>query len=224
VFFVKAIGILGSPRRIGNSAKMLDATLKVLSDNGFETEVVYLAEKKIGYCLGCGTCLMKGECFQRDDMDEIRKKIEESNVVILASPMYYLNVTAQMKTFIDRMLAYGHRPTLTGKYGGSIVVYAGVGDPKAVADYLNMVLRAWGIIPVGYAIGFGVLPGEVKEEHLKEAENLGRRILRAIEEGYKPEVDERGRKLQEQLLKLISDYRHILKADYEFWKKKGVLK
>ncbi len=78
---------------------------------------------------------------------------------MLASPVYYLNVTAQMKTFIDRMLAYGHRPTLVNKYGGSIVVYAGVGKPESVAEYLNRVLRAWGIMPVGYAIGFRCCSG-----------------------------------------------------------------
>ncbi len=220
---MKAIGILGSPRKFGNASKMLDAALKELENRGFETESIYLMGKNIKYCIGCGTCLAKGRCLQKDDMEEIKQKIEESDAVILASPVYYLNVTGQMKTFIDRMLAYGHRPTLRGKYGGSITVYAGVGRPEEVAGYLNRVLKAWGIVPVGYAIGFGVTPGDVKEGDVERASELGRRIAEAFETGYRAVVTEEDIELQKQLLTLIKNYGDLMKADYEFWKEKGVL-
>ncbi|MEM0330075.1 MAG: flavodoxin family protein, partial [Archaeoglobaceae archaeon] len=152
---MKAIGILGSPRKEGNSSKMLRACLDELSNAGFETEFVYLQEKDIGYCIGCGTCLREGDCLINDDMAELKDKIKNVKVLVLASPVYFLNVSAQMKCFIDRMLAFGHRPSLRG-YGGAIVTYAGVGEPKVVAEYLNRVLKSWGVYPVGYAIGFGV--------------------------------------------------------------------
>lgn len=220
---LKALGILGSPRKYGNASKMLDAALGELENKGFETEKVYLQSKKINYCIGCGTCLAKGKCVQRDDMDELKTVVEESDVIILASPVYYLNVTAQMKTFIDRMLPYGHRPTLQGKYGGSIVVYAGVGRPEEVAEYLNRVLKAWGVVPVGYAIGFGVIPGDVGDEYISKAQELGNKIANAFEKKLKAEVTEEDIELQKQLLTLIKNYGDLMKADYEFWKEKGML-
>ncbi len=220
---MKALGILGSPRKYGNTSKMLDACLKTLEEEGFEVERVYLQARNIKYCIGCGTCLAKGECVQRDDMDELRQTLEESDVVILASPVYYLNVTAQMKTFIDRMLPYGHRPTLTGKYGGSIVVYAGVGRAEDVAKYLNMVLKAWGVFPVGYAVGFGVIPGDVGEKDIQKAKELGEKIAHAYKQKLTGEDDAEDLELQKQLLTLIKNYGHLLKADYEFWKEKGML-
>lgn len=87
------------------------------------------------------------------------------------------------------MLPYGHRPTLRNKYGGSIVVYAGVGNPENAANYLNRILKAWGITPVGY-VWFGVIPGEVGEEDIKRAEELGLKISKAFEVGYRAEVEE----------------------------------
>jgi len=214
---LKAVGILGSPRKYGNSSKMLLACLEELSNLGFETEFVYLQERDIKYCLGCGTCLRKGECILEDDMRELKQLLKDSNAIVLASPVYFLNVTAQMKCFIDRMLEFGHRPSLKG-YGGSIVAYAGVGDPKAVADYLSRVLKSWGMIPVGSAIGFGVIPGEVREADVERARALGREIARAFKEGAKPEARKEDFLLQEQLMSLIKNYRDVMKADYEFWK------
>lgn len=196
---------------------MLQACLEELSNEGFQTELVYLQEKNIKYCLGCGTCLRESDCAIDDDMKELRESIKHSNVLILASPVYFLNVSAQMKCFIDRMLSFGHRPSLRG-YGGTIVSYAGVGDPKTVAEYLNRILKSWGIYPVGYAIAFGVLPGDVKSEDLDKAKELGKRIVKAFREGFKPEPKKEDFELQSQLIKLITDNKELMKADYDFWK------
>lgn len=196
---------------------MLQACLEELEKERFETELVYLQEKKINYCLGCGTCLRDWDCAIKDDMKELREKIKKAEVLILASPVYFLNVSAQMKCFIDRMLSFGHRPSLKG-YGGAIVSYAGVGDPEIVAEYLNRVLKSWGIYPVGYAITFGVLPGDVSAEDLKKAKELGNSIAKAYREGFKPNPKKEDFELQKQLIKLITDYKELMKADYEFWK------
>lgn len=217
---MKALGILGSPRRHGNSAKMLECAMEALSNEGFETEIIYLQERKINYCTGCGTCLATEKCAIADDMIEIKEKISKSSALILSSPVYYLNVTAQMKTFIDRMLSFGHRPSLRG-YGGAIVSYAGVGDAELVAKYLNRILKAWGIFPVGYAICYGVLPGEVGGSDLEKARELGKAVAKACMERKAPIVEKEDIFLQEQLLKLIRKYGYIMKADYDFWKKKG---
>lgn len=196
---------------------MLQACLEELANEGFQTELVYLQDKNINYCLGCGTCLREPECALKDDMEELRKSITQAKVLILASPVYFLNVSAQMKCFIDRMLSFGHRPSLKG-YGGAIVSYAGVGEPRIVAEYLNRILKSWGIYPVGYAIAFGVLPGDVKAKDIEKAKELGKKIAEAFREGFKPEAKKEDFELKSQLLKLIMDNRDLMKADYDFWK------
>lgn len=198
---------------------MLLACLEELSNAGFETEFVYLQEKNIKYCYGCGNCLREGDCILEDDMNELKEKIKNAKVLVLASPVYFLNVSAQMKCFIDRMLAFGHRPSLNG-YGGSIVTYAGVGEPKVVAEYLNRVLKSWGIYPIGYAIGFGVMPGDVREEDVEKAKVLGKQIAKAFQDKTKPEAKKEDFVLQDQLMNLIKNYKEIMRADYEFWKSK----
>ncbi|MEM2086651.1 MAG: flavodoxin family protein [Archaeoglobaceae archaeon] len=214
---MKAVGILGSPRKDGNCSKMLRACLEELSTAGFDSELFYLQEKRIKYCLGCGTCLREEECHIKDDMVELRDQVKKADALILASPVYFLNVSAQIKCFIDRMVAFGHRPRLKG-YGGAIVSYAGVGDPDLVANYLNRILKTWGIWPVGYAVGFGVLPGEINTEDLEKARDLGRRVANAFREGLKPEIKEEDLILRNQLIKLITNYKDFMKADYEFWR------
>lgn len=159
------------------------------------------------------------ECLIKDDMVELRDKLKKTDALILASPVYFLNVSAQIKCFIDRMVAFGHRPRLRG-YGGAIVSYAGVGDPEFVASYLNKIMKTWGICPVGYAVGFGVLPGEVKKDDIKRAVELARKIANAFKEGFKPEIKEEDIILRNQLINLVTNYKDFMKADYEFWKSK----
>ncbi|MDI9646109.1 MAG: flavodoxin family protein [Archaeoglobales archaeon] len=216
---MRALAILGSPRRYGNTAILTEAVLDELESLGYKKNLIYLQEKNIKYCLGCGTCLMKGYCIHKDDMQEIIEEIKRCRVLILASPVYYLNVTAQMKTFIDRMLAFGHRPSLGG-YGASITVYAGVGNAENVARYLNRILKSWGIVPVGYLTAYAVLPGEVCEENIKAAKELGKKIAKAVDDKMASEITEEDLKLRDQLINLIKKYRGIMKADYEFWKEK----
>jgi len=88
---------------------------------------------------------------------------------------------------------------------------------------MNRVLKAWGIVPVGYAVGFGVIPGEVGDEDLKKASQLGSKIAEAFESKYRMEPSDEDLELQKQLLTLIKNYGHLMKADYEFWKEKGFI-
>ncbi len=216
---MRALAILGSPRRYGNTAILTEALLDELESLGYEKRLIYLQEKNINYCLGCGVCLIKGHCIHKDDMQDIIEEVKKCNVLILASPVYYLNITAQMKTFIDRMLAFGHRPSLKG-YGASIVVYAGVGDAEIVAKYMNRILKSWGLVPVGYLTAYAVLPGEVSDESIKATKEFGKKIAKAVDDKIAPEITEEDLKLRDQLINLIKKYKSIMKADYEFWKEK----
>jgi len=141
---MKIVGISGSPRAKGNTDTLVQEALKTASEMGANTEFVSLAGKKIKPCTGCGTCYTeksKGICIIKDDdVPEIFAVMKEADGIIIASPVYFLSVTAQLKALFDRsvILRYAKgmpadRPGVTGgpdfllknKVGGAIAVGGG---------------------------------------------------------------------------------------------------
>ena len=101
----KVLLISSSPRKNGNSDLLCDQFWKGASDAGHRAEKIFLAEKKIHYCTGCGACANATRpCVQKDDMADLLKKAEEADVLVLASPTYFLTMSGQMKVFVDRLL------------------------------------------------------------------------------------------------------------------------
>ena len=94
--------ISASPRKGGNSDSLCDEFIKGAKEAGHNTEKIRLSEHKIGYCLGCGVCNNTHLCVQKDDMKEILNKMVEADVIVLATPVYFYTMDAQLKTLIDR--------------------------------------------------------------------------------------------------------------------------
>jgi multimeric flavodoxin WrbA len=95
--------ISSSPRKGGNSDLLCDNFLKGSRDAGHKAEKIFLGDKNIQYCTGCGVCFSKKKgCIQRDDMAEILDQMVKVNVIVLATPVYFYSICGQMKTFIDR--------------------------------------------------------------------------------------------------------------------------
>jgi len=84
---MKAIGIVGSPRKDGNTAYLMEKLLKVLEEK-LETETIFLKDHEIKPCEGCHYCEEKGRCKIEDDMQKLYPKLEEADVIILASPSH----------------------------------------------------------------------------------------------------------------------------------------
>ena len=103
----------GSPRKSGNSDVLCDQFMKGAQEAGHRVKKVRVAEKRIGYCTGCGACQGKGACPQKDDMPEILKKMIAADVIVLATPVYFYTMCAQLKTLIDRTAA--RYTEITGK-------------------------------------------------------------------------------------------------------------
>ena len=109
----KIIIISSSPRKGGNSDLLCDEFLKGATDAGNQCEKIFLRDKKINYCSGCGFCTTNDytACSQNDDMSEILDKMQEADTIVFATPIYFYAISGQMKTFIDRMCArYTHLP------------------------------------------------------------------------------------------------------------------
>jgi len=99
------LGIYGSPRKGGNSDQLLDKALEGAGTQGAETRTLYARKLKVSGCLECGGCDETGKCVVKDDMEQVYPLLEASDVIILASPMFFYGITAQAKALIDRSQA-----------------------------------------------------------------------------------------------------------------------
>jgi multimeric flavodoxin WrbA len=102
----KQILILSSsPRTNGNSSALCDEFARGAAEANHKVDKIVLAEKTIGYCTGCYACQSAGECVQSDDMAAILDRMAEADVIVLATPVYFYTMCAQLKTVIDRTVA-----------------------------------------------------------------------------------------------------------------------
>lgn len=107
---MKIIGISGSPRKNGNTEKMIEY---ISNENQLET--IRLYEKKLMPCTACNGCSTNGNCVIKDDMNDIMKKIDEADILILGSPIYWWNVSAPFKAFVDRWYSKNTRTIISNK-------------------------------------------------------------------------------------------------------------
>lgn len=99
---IKVVGILGSPRRRGNSEILLDRCLKSARENGAETEKFILNTMKFVPCQECAEKRKDGICKIQDDMQKIYPSIEQADAIVVASPIFFGSLSAQTKMMIDR--------------------------------------------------------------------------------------------------------------------------
>jgi len=101
---VRILGIVGSPRKNGNTAKLVEKALEgANSVLGVETKLYEMAGKKIHHCIGCLRCLKTGACVFKDDFQDFITRYMDADGVIWGSPVYHMAVPASMKAAIDRL-------------------------------------------------------------------------------------------------------------------------
>ena len=99
---MKVLGIVGSPRRGGNTEILVDEVLRGAAEAGAQTDKVILSELNIAPCTACDACLETGECILQDDMAAVLEQMQGSEVWVLGTPVYWWGPTAQFKAFLDR--------------------------------------------------------------------------------------------------------------------------
>lgn len=141
-------GFMGSPRKKGNTHFLLNLLLKKLEDYGAKTEYINVTEKNILPCTGCGHCEKKGTCPLDDDMQsEIFPVLRKSDIIIVASPVYFYTVPSQLKAMIDRSQTLWSRkyklkindPYAKSRKGYTLAVGATKG--KALFDPMDLTLK-----------------------------------------------------------------------------------
>ena len=176
---MKAIGIIGSPHKNGNTAQLLEEVMKILKKK-YETEIIFLKDYNIKPCEGCHYCEENNQCVIADDMQKLYPKLKEADVIILSSPSYMGGVTSRLRAFMERTW-FLRKGQLEGKIGTYIVVGrrkigSTIGEIEEYLSRLKMT-KIPGIL--GYAFEKGDILKD--EEALKEAQKLGERILKLLE-------------------------------------------
>ena len=219
------VAVNGSPHAgIGNTALMIEMLRPTLAQEGFELEVIHLAGRDIQYCTGCAYCMEKGGCWIDDDHRGIVNKLLAADGIILACPVYFFHVPGQMKTFIDRSLAFGHKPRPTWKPGLAVSVSAGLGE-TSTAGYLALLLRTFGAFSVGSLTAIAVQMGQFlgKEAVEARAVDLARDLARAIKEKRRyPPTDWDLRYYQFMGSLVRSQKETVMKHDFKHWQEQGL--
>jgi putative NADPH-quinone reductase len=109
---LSVLGIACSPRRNGNTTRLLLEAMKTAQAEGQTTELVYLSDLNINPCQGCNACSAKGICVIKDDIPKLQEKLIQADRFILAAPIFFMGVNAQTKIMIDRMQTFWARKYL----------------------------------------------------------------------------------------------------------------
>lgn len=187
----KILGIVGSPRKGGNTHVLVSRILEGAREGGAVTETIFLGELRIRECDGCHACWRGKPCSKDDDMATLYPKIMECDAIVLGTPVYWYGPTALMKGFIDRFVYFNcpaHRKSVRNKPAVIAVPYEDDSDRTAdllvkffrkSLDYLEMRL-------VGKVLAPGVTKrGEVRRSKglMDEAFREGRKLAARVRSG-----------------------------------------
>lgn len=180
--------VLGSPRKNGNSTALAKRAADGAKSAGAECETICLHEMHIKPCNACDYCLKRPGhvCILKDDMQKLYPKLVKADAIVMAGPVYWFTVSAQIKLFMDRWYALigknGH--ALKGKKIGLILTYGDVdpfaaGAVNAIRTYQDA-FRFIGAPIVGMVYGTGNKPGEVKKDKtlMQQAFELGKKMAK----------------------------------------------
>jgi multimeric flavodoxin WrbA len=163
---MKIVGILGSPRKGGNTETLLDIALGAAQEKGVVTDKIALRDKSIAPCDGCQACTETGKCVIEDDTQEIYQALFESDGIIWATPVYFWSMTSQTKTLIDRTYALTFpKLQLASKVAGLILV-AGSRGCMNTASIFHQYFTYNHMFFAEFAWGYASAKGEIKKNAL----------------------------------------------------------
>ena len=182
---MKALAINGSPRKGGNTEILLNQVLAPLTAAGWETELVQLGSAIIRGCRACYHCFetKDARCGQKDEFfNPCMAKMVAADAIILGSPTYFTDVSAEMKALLDRagLLAVANGGLFRGKIGAAVVAVRRGGGTHAFDTMNHMFLMSGVIVPGStyWNLGFGLDKGDVAkdQEAARNMEDLGQTI------------------------------------------------
>ena len=180
---VKIIGIIGSPKKDGNTSYLVKTALKSAEEAGADTNIINLGSLNIEPCVACDICKATGECAIYDDMREILEIMMESDGMIIGSPVYFGSVTSQLKILIDRSRPLRGSFRLKNKVCGAIAVGGSRngGQESTISVIHDFLLIHDAIIvgdgaPLAHYGATGVGDTKTDEVGIETSKNLGKRV------------------------------------------------
>ncbi len=159
----RVLGIAGSPRRRGNTEQLLDRFLAGAASGGAEVDKIVVARLTLGGCRACDGCWDDGQCVIQDDFQEVNRRIVAADVLVLAAPLYFWGLPAQVKALVDRGQCQWarkfilHRPlaaTVSGRQRRQGVFISVGGEPRPWFDgALKTVRGFFGVYETDYRLG-----------------------------------------------------------------------
>jgi multimeric flavodoxin WrbA len=166
-----------SPNVHGSTALLVDGFSRGAREAGHKVTVADVCRMNIAPCTGCVACGYEGPCVQHDDMDALRRQILSADMLVLATPLYYYGMTAQLKTVIDRFCSANS--SITGRrLRSALLTVAWNADDwtfEALAAHYHTLVRYLHLRDEGMVLGYGCgTPGMTKASgYVEEAYRLG---------------------------------------------------
>jgi multimeric flavodoxin WrbA len=179
------LALVGSPRLGGNTDFLVDQALAEAAGLGAETEKIVLSQYDVKPCLGHDECSDLDQCVQRDDTAWILDKFCKADGVILATPVYYYNVSAQLKAFMDRnYFLYNHNRKSQARVVGIIVVAEADGIEDTVHTLRRFINESFDVAKdrIFEVHGYASRRGDIRNNAplLRQARELGRQMVESL--------------------------------------------
>lgn len=228
---MKVLAIIGSGRKNGNTSTIASMLLErieelaVNEEEQFHIEKLFLVDYDLKHCLGCRNCMDRGEdkCPLKDDLREIKRKIDESDSIIFGSPVYIDNVSSIMKALIDRLAYICHRQEF---YEKTAFVYSTSGGSSNSHTNRTMAgaLLSWGFNLIGtggFIIKHHETEEEIEKEYNKKLDRFAKKIYRSVidKQYLTPSVLSLAMFRLQQRERADPEKAHPL--DFKFWEEKG---
>jgi len=179
---MKVVAFNGSPRKDGNTTILINQVFRELEKEGIKTELVQLSDKEIHGCIACRKCFENKDrrcAVKTDAANECIEKMIEADGIILGSPVYFTDVTAEIKALIDRTgyVSMANGGMYKNKVGAIVVAVRRSGAVHTL-DTMSHFFLAGQMIIIGRAIGVGGAKGDVEKdrEGIQGVETLGQRM------------------------------------------------
>ncbi|MGO9147496.1 MAG: flavodoxin family protein [Desulfomonilia bacterium] len=222
---MKIMAINGSPRKSqSRTGQILREVLSGAEGAGSDIEYIDITTLNIDCCIGCDKCHHLGRCARNDDFNDLFEKMLASDGLILGSPVYIFQVTAQLKAFIDRLGHAIHCQRLLGKYGAVVATAGGSGQVET-ADYMESLLNRMGVQCVGRVactLDDGLVPAE--SDVMRRSRELGQTLVSAISEKKDfPEQLHTLSQLRQYFCNIMIKRKERWDWEYKYWQGKGWL-
>jgi multimeric flavodoxin WrbA len=183
----KVLAINGSPRKDGNTSILIRHILAEMEMRGITTETIQLGGKKIHGCLACMKCFENRDrrCVIDDDLvNTCIEKMSTADGIILGSPVYFLDVTSEMKALIDRagFVSFANGHLFRNKVGNVAVAVRRAGASRTADTMLHFLLANDAVVPGLPVIGIGRDIGDIEkdDEGIAHAKHLGETMARLL--------------------------------------------